>query len=280
MLVGTRCHWLTGEEQNIPTETCLACAARGTNPCTYPLPLIKLMTKDRDPKVVQCSSTMIPSCPREQGLKKRVNYYVKPEDAYTRAFGSLVHLGAEMLHKGEGEADIEQRYFRSIRLHDGRLVTVSSQVDALYFDTDRTTIVDGEECGVGHIRDYKVVGTLAESKLKMKATSYVPQFSIQRWILAASRIEVATCNLLFLHQERQRTVNLYPDGEEEFPDAFLWDSERTEAYLQQRLPALVDSLEGVLAPPLTEEMWRCTRCDVRDACCAAYGGPIPALLAR
>lgn len=271
MLVGTRCRWLAPEEQNIPTDQCVSCAARGTNPCDYPLPLIKLMTRDRDPKVVQCSSTMIPGCPREHGLKKRVSYYVRPEAAYTRAFGSLVHLGAEMLHKGEGPAAIEDRYFRSLRLEDGRLITVSSQVDAMYIEEDGVTV---------HIRDYKVVGTLAESKLKMKATSYVPQFSIQRWILEANGFQVATCNLLFLHQERERVVNLYPDGEEEFPDAYLWNSERTEAYLQQRLPALVDSLEGNLAPPLTEEIWRCTRCDVQEACVAAYGGPIPAMTNR
>lgn len=269
MLVGTRCRWLSPEEQNIPTAECLACAARGTNPCNYPLPLIKLMTRDRDPKVVRASATMVPSCPREQGLKVQVPYYVQPEAAYTRAFGSLVHLGAEMLHKSEGKAVIEQRYSRGFLLADGREVTVTAQVDAAYIDDDGVAV---------HLRDYKVVGTLAESKIKLKATSYVPQMSIQRWILEANGFHVATCNLLFLHQERQRTVNLYPDGEEEFPDAYLWDSERTEAYLQERLPALVDSLEGRLAPPLTEETWRCTRCDVQEACCAAYGGPIPALV--
>lgn len=278
MLVGTRCRWLSTEEQDVPTATCVACAATGTNPCNYPLPLIKLMTRDRDPQVVQCSSTMIPGCPREHGLKKRVSYYIQPEAAYTRAFGSLVHLGMEMLHKGEGEASVEERYFRTIRLHDGRMVTVSSQVDALYFE--QLGFAAGAPPVRAHIRDYKVVGTLAESKIKLKATSYVPQFSIQRWILEANRIEVVSCNLLFEHQEKQRTVNLYPDGEEEFPDAYLWSSERTEAYLQERLPALVDSLEGRLAPPLVEETWRCVRCDVQEACVAAYGGPIPAMTNR
>jgi hypothetical protein len=270
MLHGTRCHWLTREEQIIPRAQCVRCAAQGDNPCGYALPLIQLMTRDRDPDVVGLSSTTFAGCPREAGLKKHRAWAIDPERAYRRAYGSLVHLNAEALSAGAIAGSVEQRYGRALRLDDGREVQVTAQVDALF------RAATGNQVS---ILDYKTTDTLSDAALRRKAQDYVPQFSIQRWILeTAHEMQVTRVDLDFLAPKGHRLVNLYPQGEPEFPRAFLWSHAETEKYLRQRAPALADALENKLPPPLRDPavFWKCRYCDVRQECEEEWGEQLPA----
>jgi|SRR5579859_994752 len=263
MLSGTRCAWLQpGSEIRVETRDCLACASSGKNPCGYPLPMLRLMTRDRDPKVVNCSATMLGGCPREQGIKKHVGWYIHPDKAYTRAFGSVVHIGLEKLHNPGTEAVIETRYSREILLKEKK-VSVTAQLDALYFEDDTHVL----------IKDYKVVSTLAPSKLKRKAENYIPQLSIQRWILDHHGIIVTDATLTFIAHDGRRDISLL--FEEDFPHLLSLDE--TQAYLERRLPALVASLEGNLPPPLDNpaDFWRCRYCDVSQECQDRWNVPLP-----
>lgn len=270
MLSGVRCRWLTDEEQIVEKRACVACAASGRNPCGYALPLIKLMVRDRDPAVVGLSSTTFSGCPREAGLKKHRAWAIDPDRAYTRSFGSLVHLNAELLGKADIEGSIEQRYGRPFTLPDGRVVSVTAQVDALFLEED----------GVhARILDYKTTESVSDGTLRKKITDYVPQFSIQRWILeTAHGLVIESVNLDFLAQKAHRLINLYPYGEPEFPSAVLWSHTQTEDYLRRRGPALADALDGHLPPPLTDPsvFWKCRYCDVRRECEESWGRPLPA----
>lgn len=270
MLTGVRCRWLTEEEQVVDRRACVACAATGNNPCGYALPLIKLMVRDRDPAVVGLSSTTFSGCPREAGLKKHRSWAIDPDRAYTRAFGSLVHLNAELLGKTDIEGSIEQRYGRPFTLPDGRVVQVTAQVDALFLCDD----------GVhGSILDYKTTESITDSVIRRKAEDYVPQFSIQRWILeTAHGLVITRIDLDFLAQKGHRIVNLFPHGEPEFPRAFLWSHEQTETYLREKGPALADALENRLPDPITDPalFWKCRYCDVRRECQEEWGEELPA----
>lgn len=264
MLKGTRCCWLTpGSEQQIETSACLACAAKGTNPCGYPLPMLRLMTRDRDPKVVSCSATMIPGCPREHGLKKHQDWYVHPDRAYTRAFGSTVHIALEKLHNPMNEAVVETRYSREHTLPDGRVVTVTAQLDTLYFVGEKEVVIN----------DYKVVATLAPSKLARKVQNYIPQMSVQRWLVEHYGFRAVDVTLTFLSHEGRRVVSLLDDES----DTALWTASETEQYLDARLPALVASLDGNLTDPLSDpdEFWRCRYCDCQTLCEQQWGKPLP-----
>ena len=272
MLAGVRCRWLMpGEELDIPTEDCRRCASTGRNPCGYPYPFIQMMTRDRDPDVVSCSATMFEGCAREHGIKKDYDYYIRPEEVHTRAFGSMVHFAAETIHAADGHlgaAVVEGRYARTLSLRDGRLMRVTAAMDMLHV-TGTTAI----------IKDYKVVDSVSDSAISRRLDRYVPQFSIQRWILAAHDIRVEDIELVFLAHKAKRNVNLYPTGEPEFPNAYIMTLDRTEQYLLERGPVLMDSLAGEYPPPLYERnvMWMCKRCDVRDICGELYGGVIPGL---
>lgn len=268
-LTHVRCRWLDPrQEQKVEVTYCRACCAGGENPCGLPVPVIAQVTADRDPDVVQCSATMFGGCPREHGLKKREDYSVAPDEAYTRAFGSLVHLGAETLHRQQGSPVVlEKRYKRELLLSDGRVMTVTAQVDVLH-QLDPATVI---------IKDYKAVPSVSDSDIARRLPHHIPQFSIQRWILAAHALTVARVDLIFLSHKAPRVVNLYPDGEPEFPDAYLMSLEKTERYLLAKGPILLDNLEGRLSAPLTSDTWKCKRCDVRAECVRAYGRPIPGL---
>lgn len=276
MLAGVRCRWLSpnSEEQVVEKRACVACAATGRNPCGYALPLIKLMVRDRDPAVVGLSSTTFSSCPREAGLKKHRSWAIDPDRAYTRAFGSLVHLNAELLGKADIEGSIEQRYGRPFTLPDGRVVQVTAQVDALFLEGDGKT---------ASILDYKTTESVSDSVMKKKVEGYVAQFSIQRWILeSAHGLLITRVDLDFLAQKGHRLINLYPHGEPELPGALLWSHSKTEEYLRERGPALADALEGQLPPPLSDPrlFWKCQYCDVRRECEQEWGRPLPAFGGR
>ena len=274
MLAGVRCKWLLpGEELDIPTEDCRGCASTGRNPCGYPYPFIHIMTRDRDPKVVSCSATMFEGCPREHGLKKDFDYYVRPEEAHTRAFGSMVHFAAETIHAADehsGAAVVEGRYARTLSLRDGRVMRVTAAMDMLHIDERDMSAI---------IKDYKVVDSVSDSAISRRLDRYVPQFSIQKWILASHGITVQEIELAFFAHKAKRNVNLFPHGEPEFPNAYVMNEAQTERYLLERGPVLLDSLSGHYPPPLTDRSvtWMCRRCDVRDICCDLYGGTIPGL---
>lgn len=265
MLTHVRCRW---KDQELPVADCRACARTGVNPCGFPLPIIKFITRDRDPSVVSQSATMLGGCPREHGIKKLDSYAVDPERAYTRAFGSLVHLGAESALADEENVISEKRYRRELRLDDGRIATVTAQLDTMYPQEDGTMV----------IHDYKVVNSIAPSALVQKVEHYIPQFSIQRWILAGMDITVSRVDLHFLMQRDRRAVNLFPEGEPDIPSAFIWSEEDTEAFLKEKLPPLVDALSGQLPDPITDrsQFWRCRYCDVARECAARYGATLPA----
>lgn len=283
MLKGTRCIWLTpGTTKKVPTQDCLACARRGGNPCGYPLPVIQQVLTDRDPEVVQCSATMIAGCAREQGLKKHLEWFVNPEEAYTRAHGSLLHLGAE--HRTEKMRGIltEHRLSHPFQLRDGRTVTVTAQIDIAHADGIGTGLWSEVS-----IVDYKTVSSLAPSKLRTKVKAYIPQLSIQRWLFEQEGNWVNNVSLVFMTHENRRVVQYavrdMPAAQalppsEDYPEAVLMTLEETEAYLQERLPALANSLAEDYADPLPpSEGWRCRRCDVRSQCEALYGRPLPGL---
>lgn len=273
MLAGVRCRWRSGDntEEIYSVEECLSCAATGANPCGYPYPTLALMFRERNPDVVQCSATMFGGCAREQGIKKHVDYTLNPEQVYTRMFGSAVHFALE---KGSAPAEphlqVEQRFSRKIVLLDERVMIVTAALDALYSAEGSTNV---------RIKDYKVVESITDSALMRKLAWYIPQFSIQRWILEGCGRHVEDIELVFLTHKGKRNINLYPDGEPEFPDARIWSLERTEEFLREKGPALLSSLESIetLAPPLTEGTWKCHRCDVLAQCTALYGKPIPAM---
>ena len=267
MLTGVRCKWRpeirdAGAVDGVVTvPECSACSASGANPCGYPLPFIKLMTRNRDPEVVSCSATMFGGCYREHGLKLNEDYSIDPDEAYTRAFGSLVHLGAETLHEGAGAAgtQVEARFARVLHLDDGRTLRVTAAMDILHLSPDGQT---------AQIKDYKAVDSISYSAIARRLDHHVPQFSIQRWILAAHGITVTDIELIFLHHKGKRNINLYPEGEPEFPNAYIMSLEKTEAYLRERGPRLLDNLAQRYSPVLTDprETWRCVRCDVRREC--------------
>lgn len=272
MLTGVRCKWrpeLRADEAAtdavVPVADCLACAASGRNPCGYPLPFLTLMTRNRDPQVVSCSATMFGGCYREHGLKLHENYSIDPDEAYTRAFGSLVHLGAESLHRAAQAPDteIEARYAREVVLADGRVLRVTAAMDILHLSPDRQT---------AQIKDYKAVDSISWSAIQRRLDHHVPQFSVQRWILASHGIEVTDIELVFCAHKGKRNINLYPEGEPEFPNAYIMSLEKTEAYLLERGPRLLDNLAQRYAPPLSSpsEVWRCVRCDVREQCAAHW----------
>ena len=259
MLTGVRCKWKYSPEAVVPVADCVACCATGTNPCGYPLPFITLMTRNRDPRVVSCSATMFGGCAREHGIKLNEDYAIDPDEAYTRAFGSLVHLGAESVHRATAidNTQVEARYARELVLADGRTLRVTAAMDILHLSPDGQT---------AQIKDYKAVDSVSYSAISRRLDHHVPQFSIQRWILAGLGITVTDIELVFLHHKGKRNINLYPEGEPEFPNAYIMSLEKTEAYLRARGPALLDSLAGRYAPVLTQETWRCIKCDVRFQC--------------
>lgn len=281
MLTQVRCRWLPehgGEERLVSVGACRACALSGTNPCKLPLPIILHATNDRNPAVVRASATMLDGCAREQALKANHEWAINPERAYTRSYGSLVHGGAEVVvslarcsdQVPEGQVTEEQRYRRPYVLPDGRTATVTAQLDLLFKLPDGTYAIE----------DYKAVASLGNATLTRKVEHYIPQFSIQRWILAGMGWEVSRIDLHFLTQTKPRRVNLYPDGDAEIPSARLMSLEEVELYFDERLPALFDGLEGgVLPPPLTErdELWRCRYCDVASLCQELADGPVPGL---
>lgn len=276
MLAGVRCSWLEPGKVTHPScSACRACALSGRNPCGLPVPIIYQVTSDRNPKVVQQSATMFAGCPREHAIKKHYDWYVDPRKAYTRAVGSLFHKGAELSVELKGDEkpsqfETEKRYYRDFILADGRVVTVSAQLDVLIEEPDGTYI----------IQDYKVTDSLAPSKLGRKVSHYVPQFSIQRWILAGMGKEVSRIDLHFMIHKSHKRVNLFPDGDEDIIEACLMTLEETELYLDELLPTLVDGLEGTKMPPVITDpadYWRCRYCDVADVCEELYGEKIPAL---
>ena len=275
MLAGVRCSWLeSGKITRTSCSACRSCALSGRNPCGLPVPVIFQATVDRDPKVVHQSATMFNGCPREHAIKKNHEWYVDPDLTYTRAIGSLTHKGAEMaIELGETDTsqfETEKRYYRSFTMADGRVATVSAQLDVLIAEPDGTYI----------IQDYKVTDSLAPSKLVRKVKSYVPQLSIQRWILAGQGKEVSRADLHFMVHKNHRRINLFPDGEPDMPEACLMSLEETELYIDELLPTLYDGLEGNKMPPVITdpvEYWRCRYCDVADVCRELYGTELPAL---
>jgi hypothetical protein len=271
VITAVKCRWLIpGIEQFIPVEACHACADDGRNPCGYPAPLIQVMTRNRPPEEVAASSTMFGSCLRQQGIQVHEDYAVDPDTSYTRAFGTLVHTGAETIHKNRlGTAQVEQRYRRTLVLNDGRSMTVTAAMDILHVDS---------KTGHAVIRDYKVVPSISNSEVGRRLAHHVPQFSIQRWILDAQGIIVDDIDLIFLSHKGRRVVNLFPEGDPELPNSYVMNFAATERYLQERGPELLDNLTGEYSEPLSdrETLWRCNYCDVRAQCEALYGKPIPA----
>lgn len=292
MLTQVRCRWRSpeGDEERYSVDECRACASTGINPCGYPLPIILQATRDRDKHVVQSSATMFASCPREQAIKANYDWAVSPELAYTRSFGSLVHQGAETTvnvylasadelerQRLQEVIETEHRYARPYILPDGQTAIVTSQLDILY-KTER---------GSYTIRDYKVVDSVTDAALTRKVASYIPQFSIQRWILAGLGMRVERIDLDFLTQKKPRIVNLFPDGERAIPTASLMSLEETEHYFDERLPILFQGLSNVCLPGVLtspQEWWRCRFCDVQQTCSGLYGKatgrPLPGLSAR
>lgn len=271
MLAGVRCTWLEpGQVTFQSTLACQGCALSGRNPCGLPAPVIFQVTRERDPDVVRCSSTMLGGCPREHAIKKHHAWFVDPKRTYTRAIGTLTHRGAEesMLSQSS-KFETERRYYRDFSLPDGRVATVSAALDVLIEEPDGTFI----------IQDYKTTASLALSKLRRKVADYVPQFSIQRWILAGQSKTVSRVDLHFMAHTGNRRINLFPDGEADIPEATLMSLEETELYFDERLPALLDGLEGAKLPPVLDDpaaYWRCAYCDVKERCQELAGSPLPA----
>lgn len=271
MLTQVRCRWLNGQEQKVSVADCRACALTGKNPCTFPLPILLKVTSDRDPAVVQQSATMFSGCAREHAIKAHSSWSIDPERAYTRAYGSVFHEEADIIVSLAQDPliETEHRYSRPYTLPDGRTAIVTAQLDVLYKVGQNTYT----------IQDYKVVDSVSDSALNRKVSHYVPQFSIQRWILAGHGMEVTRVDLHFLTQKKPRKINLFPDGDAAIPFASLMTLEETELYFDERLPALVDGLSGVALPgPLTSpsEWWRCRYCDVQDECRQLWGSELPA----
>lgn len=279
MLHGVRCRWRGTPYVELAREECLRCAQTGANPCGYPLPIIMKMLADRDPKVVNCSATMLGGCPREHGIKKHREWYVEPDRAYTRAYGSLAHAGSEFLVLGAKDKppfsniETEVRFGRPFSLADGRKTTVTAQLDLLHWQEEPTHAV---------IRDLKLVDTLAPSAIDRKLAHHRIQFSVQRWILEYHAIHVDSIDLDFLSHKGHKTVNLYPEGDPELVYANLMSLGEVETYLQDRIPPLLDALDGgrPLPDPLSDpsQFWRCRNCDVLGLCQQMHGGPIPATI--
>lgn len=281
MLTHTRCIWLQpGTTVQQPVEACRACALSGRNPCGLPAAILIKATADRDPEVVQISATMLDGCPREHGIKKHEEWGVDPRRAYTRAYGSVFHEGAEVgvesekVRQERSDVTTEVRYRRKHILPDGRTAIITAQLDLLFEQPDGAFI----------IQDYKVVNSTAPTALARKVAHYIPQFSIQRWILAGMGREVSRVDLHFLKQKGPVKFNLYPDGEPFYPELQLMTLEETELYLDERAPALLDALEDAEKLPdvLREpgEWWRCRYCDVSEQCAERYGGVLPAFGGR
>ena len=280
------------EDAKIDTDDCLHCAQANARPnCPFTAPVLKgIAERNGGRGFVGWSATTILGCPRAARLKGLIDYYLDPAEAYWAFRGQIAHAIVEDA-AGRGVMT-ETRFARTVTI-DGVPVLVTGQPDVVYPER-------------GHLVDYKTTKkvpqgwftytcldcgqVMQEGKWKLRRGvrktcphcgrnhsssevrkalavgpprpygSHTAQINIYAW-LVADHVAVRSAEVVYLDMERMVRVPVE-----------LWDPERTEAMVGERLAPLA---AAELPPALADDApgkWRCKYCDVQAACDALQSG--------
>jgi CRISPR/Cas system-associated exonuclease Cas4 (RecB family) len=277
--------------EKISPDACLTCSLQGGLPgCHLTPPVVRGITANSAPRDLRGgpSATELLGCPRKLVLRRRVDYWEKPSEAYWRFRGQMGHALVEDYHDPADGVIAEVRFEAQI---DG--LTISGKPDALYY-VDRA-----------HLADYKTTKALPKTwkvytcpkcdqvlregqwaarrgtTLKCCGESYKPksivaelppraygshvaQLNIYRWLLVQNGREVRSMEVVYLDMTGMLRVPVS-----------LWPLSRVEDLIRERLRPLRPYYDNGIEAPKTlptgvqddeDRRWECRYCAVVEQC--------------
>jgi hypothetical protein len=216
-----------------------------TNKHNLPAPFLALLSRNYYSKgASQYSVTELMSPPKIKRLRERFDgdIVVDATKLIATQLGTFMHGKLES-HEIEGYVN-EERIFHEI---DG--VSISGAIDVQKVEDGKITIID-----------YKFVKAWSVVQHNLgKKQDWVEQLNVYRWLVeTAKKIPVKglqICAILKDFSGFDVGKEGYPEAEAVMLDIPLWDLEKTEAYIRERLEM---HREARMAVDFGEELQHCT----------------------
>lgn len=272
----------------VSPDECLACSydrlVGAKNHCPFTPPIIRgIIESNQDRELRGYSATELIGCHLRVVLRDKVDYWVKPSQAYWAFRGTLAHHIVEGFHNG-GQI-VERRFYAEL---GGMLIT--GQPDVVY--PEEKLVVDYKttksvpkpvkrytcpSCGAvirenqwyarnGSTLTCDECGEAYKAKSEIKAEvldpqpydTHVAQLNVYAWLLSKDGIDVDTAQIVYLDMSEPKVLQVE-----------LWGVRDTEAFLNAKVAEMYDRNGNGLPDGLWDdsgENWRCRYCAVAAQC--------------